>query len=1337
MEYEKDPFLIPLIESLNSSDQHKNDITKVIYNFQHQISSSLFSKYSDEIILKIFKDIIWIFLLNNAGSPSSSTRLAAYHATGAFLTRITPYYPQLIYNSFMDITKQMTVDVKSSAVIASSFAFISTYVAEPFLASFLSSTPVFHHFATSDPSFSEHLAVIISKLGHLGTQWMENLLQYFLERISEKQDRYIIRAIAAIVSNDPNHYIQIILNFVKSDFRKYLSFLTFVILNHQDSLSSIDLMPVVLSAIDTLKDSESNLADFDSALQFLSINSTSFHFKTETTTETECTIKISNDAGLTKEATINLEKVTSIPSFYSLNLPLDLLRPNPEKDSILVLTAKFRTIASISSFDINEVFSIFEPYITNEYNEITSAAIQGFSYCINRILNDIPNEKLNGTLKKVLFSTKSSWYHAFDVLRVIKNIDISLFIQKIGYSFFAKLIECLTDFCYYESDLLAQDSLKVLTDLTHKSNCKLVIDSIFKRTDYFDEFNISKTVKALTSILTKTNCSDFLGLFSQHLLESVPLYFNSLNLLSSFFQYFSIYKCDPKSLESVLSAAYCIIFVTVELISGKTIKTQLKIKKLVDFKSLVSRDINTKNVDIITQPGNDYKIFMNPMKCSLEFIFNNAQPEEAIATAMICDRLFPYECSLLYEQKWDMLSKIEKDELFSNLAPFLKFIGDERVHATWCRIALKTEKFESNTGLFDLLREMATFFLNNDYSNKDEQITASYIQFIHEFTQSTELITQYLDKIDNEMKVKTSEIYPKIRDFTTIHPIEKVVKEIEIPQVEPKVEEVTIPEDIDNEKIIEYLNHSIKYINMNLLENVLQIASTRNLTINYVNQKVPAEFIPLIANYMSEHLPEIIDDALLNEALSISRTLWRVYSISLIKKSPNKLIENLILSDKVKKHDILCLSTLINQISFDNHLLFKLASKLILSSKTAPRYRVALKFLGPVISNQKAISTSFLSELIHSVTLNMEKVDANGLAFVLFLAAQKVGVDQDFISFSKSILNLCGNKSPGHSRIIQILIGVSSNIRFVGRSFYSDLSEIVMPFLQSSLPSRYCSGLRLFEQACLSIDSKYCASFFNCIDTIIDKYQPSSRYLSTNIAGRNAILAFANKQGIPNQQLTLYRNYSSKVVLNSYSAGFIASVAILPSLINSISLNNENVKLLFSLIDTLFKYNTSCYVGLLSLESRIKRISTKAEKQHVILTTLENWIKAGKDRNIFPSYDLIKQINGWYKLFQRNLDSPLKILRTMCVQLISFVPFGYIFPVLVNCYIKDPKNDDINSILYEISTKIEKHSHKESIIQLKRQIFGEERNKRIIELGFFEEDCDESDKLIDVLQHEE
>ena len=82
---------------------------------------------------------------------------------------------------------------------------------------------------------------------------------------------------------------------------------------------------------------------------------------------------------------------------------------------------------------------------------------------------------------------------------------------------------------------------------------------------------------------------------------------------------------------------------------------------------------------------------------------------------------------------------------------------------------------------------------------------------------------------------------------------------------------------------------------------------------------------------VSEHLPEIIDDALLNEALSISWTLWRVYSISLIKKSPNKLIENLILSDQVKKHDILCLSTLINQIPFDNHLLFKLAFKLILN----------------------------------------------------------------------------------------------------------------------------------------------------------------------------------------------------------------------------------------------------------------------------------------------------------------------------------------------------------------------------------------------------------------------
>jgi hypothetical protein len=124
--------------------------------------------------------IVWKFLLFAAANPSSSIRLSAYQTTGSFLLQLTPYFPVQIQRTFSHVSMLTTIDLKSSAIIASAFAFISRGIAFPFLGDFLDSTPVFHHFAISDPIFSEHLSSIVANLGNLGLDWYHTLLHSFL-----------------------------------------------------------------------------------------------------------------------------------------------------------------------------------------------------------------------------------------------------------------------------------------------------------------------------------------------------------------------------------------------------------------------------------------------------------------------------------------------------------------------------------------------------------------------------------------------------------------------------------------------------------------------------------------------------------------------------------------------------------------------------------------------------------------------------------------------------------------------------------------------------------------------------------------------------------------------------------------------------------------------------------------------------------------------------------------------------------------------------------------------------------------------------------------------------
>jgi hypothetical protein len=80
--------------------------------------------------------------------------------------------------SFSEVIRLATFDSKSNAVIASSFVFLSTCVGPQFVA-------ILDHFASPDPTFAERLLGLISKLHHLGVDWLTRLLRTWLTTVSD------------------------------------------------------------------------------------------------------------------------------------------------------------------------------------------------------------------------------------------------------------------------------------------------------------------------------------------------------------------------------------------------------------------------------------------------------------------------------------------------------------------------------------------------------------------------------------------------------------------------------------------------------------------------------------------------------------------------------------------------------------------------------------------------------------------------------------------------------------------------------------------------------------------------------------------------------------------------------------------------------------------------------------------------------------------------------------------------------------------------------------------------------------------------------------------------
>ena len=249
---------------------------KFLHEFQQSVNLQTFMQIGNSELSELFRSI-WTVLLETSANPSSTVRLASQRAAGAFLTRITPYFAEFVLGSFSEVTRSASFDVKSLIVVASSFAYLSTvFVAKTKLSLFVKQTPVFEHFKSSDSAFAEHLVSIIGNLRHLGTTWLEHLLEMFLEKFKSDGSRYVIKAIAAIVAHQPDVYVGRIVDTVDPATPGFYSLMSFLLGSNEDRLRSVDLMPLAKLAVRGLAREDMCPADLDSALQILAVQSMSF-----------------------------------------------------------------------------------------------------------------------------------------------------------------------------------------------------------------------------------------------------------------------------------------------------------------------------------------------------------------------------------------------------------------------------------------------------------------------------------------------------------------------------------------------------------------------------------------------------------------------------------------------------------------------------------------------------------------------------------------------------------------------------------------------------------------------------------------------------------------------------------------------------------------------------------------------------------------------------------------------------------------------------------------------------------------------------------------------------
>ena len=1375
---EKESFVNSIQIGLNPSTPN-NEVNKILYNFQHQVNAFIFTKYQLAEIPDIFR-LIWKLLLTTAGNQSSTTRLASYRATGAFLTRVTPYYPDKVHESFSDVAINATIDFKSSAIIASSFAFLSTFFAAPLLPKFIKTTPVFHHFSSNDPAFSEHLAVIISNLGHLGTEWLKNLLQFFLERVEDSQSRYIIRAVSAIIGHNPKLYIGLVLEWVltkgPNDIAKYISFLSFLIAPHINEIYDIDLFPIAKAAAQIIGEGKANFTDTDSSFQLLSVHSSSFNVdineNEETDTSSKFQIIVTQTAEPHEKIEISLEQSNSLkrPSFYMMKLPLSILKPNPD-DSVLILGAKFKSIASYKEFDATEVFNIYEPYLASEYNETVSSAIQGLSLCINRFLEAVPPERLANPLRRILFTKTVSWYHSFDILRVIKNVNPKLFVEKLGKEFFIELLNCLIGFCFCENESLSHQSISVLTDLTTQSNYSTVVKTVVQRTDFFDSLLLKRAASTITSILLKYTSNYILGvestvpefqvkiseldLFSSKLIEASQIYFDHILTTTEIMNFFAVYDIDNSNnqLKQIINAACSIVLSSVEVVSGQEIDNPpFTLENYKFFKSIVETDIFNRNSDIITEDNKDFKSYISPMRASLLCAFKYIKLDDAIFIANISHQLFPLECSRYYSQKWSDLSEKQKNKMLSRITNFLQYVSNEQVHIEWCKICMNEKNLKSQNFLdaIESLKQMAEYYLSNVFES-NPSVAAVYCQFLNYTNKENQkdIIQKYLSEITLQDCYKIAELYPDIISyspdlFSEYHP--------SCTQSEPnqtdnqseilnKIVPTVLPSDINTENVHAYYEEVVRKNDIKLMKLLIRYANDNNVILNSMNPKLAySEESNLIADeYLANHInyDSIKDIDLLNDALPKVNGRWGKYYTSIIMTNPNKLVEQLMYAEKNKKSQIINLCKIVSNIQ-DNKLLnyktlFDLSSKLILVAKSTNRYRAILKLMNMALQETKPneVPQDFLAKFIKWIETDFDNLPPDSLSQMLLLFAQKIPFNYDIAVFVKKCFILCGNRTPAFGHLHQILIGLSSNLRLVGRNYILNLPDVLFPCLKSKIPSSFCVGLRLFEQICLSIPPQQIGQLLmRGLEYLMKKYKKFSQYPSVMEQAYRSLMSFITKKDIPQQHLSLFRFLPASTKLDSSSAAFNASIAFLPAILRIITPQNENFKKIYSYCESLFTIPSAFTYANKCLCEWANRIDTD-ERETLLLNALLTWLTPTNPSNSsnIAGYKETKEIGDWITTYLKYM-SPSKTFSVIGFQFMKSITFGNLYPNLLKLYIQNKNDEELCIFLEGISDMPSIECHKIALKLMKNC----NKYKEMIQLAYFDHDCEESQKIIDQLK---
>ena len=749
--------IVEKLEAGTSNEKSSpSDLCKALCDFQTDVSPVLCIGVKEDLLSGLFRKI-WEILFKCSASQSSTVRMTTYSTTSMFLLKLGPFAPLLLRSTFGDATMAHAVEHSSSVLVIAVFSFLSHFVAPVQLETFLEKTQIFHQFVCQESITSEHLPNIVNNLGNLSIEWFQGLLLALLGANKAQESRMVIKAIGSVVKRNP----EVLMNCLLEQ-ECPLSLASYILQSVPIDQTKVDLSQFAFSAFDALRQ----------PAESRSISSVDDAFMVMSRIETQ-TVKVRHIEGYKFEIELEGygkvefedEKAMQRPGFYSLPLPHQFLIPK-EDDSCAVIGAKLNTLGRQIRdknvvMNVEEEIQIFDKIASYGYDDRTSGVLQSLALCVNSLIANAKSSRLSNILRRVLFVEPKSWFHASDMLAVIREIDPKLIPVVFGRSGFNEILQTVLKFCLNPNEDLSRSSFQVISKLTTEATFREVTQFVADNTDFFDAFSLQKHLLILAGLITANFNYDrsHLRSFTDTILEVFPYHADDIYVLGSIYQfltYVDISKYSLMKLQDVFTSAAAILSAALVFLEGAKKMTSVPEPVQRKYTDMVKKYLKTKTVEVVTTECYAYRIHFACIYSATTFLLTLpvglVNANFALAVCMHMFRYFPLECTRFFYSRYKYYEPKPRKGCFDFVTRNLDAVDDPHIYADWCRIALLMGVKRE-----DVLIASARYFLEHTDGVKTGDLVV-FAWFLDTMHQPVEPICEMLKKITPEIQIEFARI---------------------------------------------------------------------------------------------------------------------------------------------------------------------------------------------------------------------------------------------------------------------------------------------------------------------------------------------------------------------------------------------------------------------------------------------------------------------------------------------------------------------------------------------------------------------------------------------------